>query len=74
LAINEETFVNYDDISGGTIVENYKQLILIHLHRRMFIMGIAEVFVLAFITLLGFLAYNNSRKVSREIKKMSPTK
>jgi len=31
-------------------------------------MGMAEVFVVAFITLLGFLAYNNSRKVSREIK------
>ena len=37
-------------------------------------MGIAEVFVLAFISLLGVLAYNNSKKVSREIKKMTLTK
>lgn len=37
-------------------------------------MGFAEVFVLAFISLLGGLAYNNSKKVSREIKKMTPSK
>ncbi|GBD87513.1 hypothetical protein BMS3Abin03_01447 [bacterium BMS3Abin03] len=37
-------------------------------------MGITEFFVIGFIALLGFLAYNNSRKVSRELKKLGAGK
>jgi hypothetical protein len=37
-------------------------------------MGIAEIFVIGFLAMLGFLAYNNSRKVSRELKKMGAGK
>jgi len=37
-------------------------------------MGITEFFVIGFIALLGVLAYNNSRKVSRELKKLGAGK
>jgi hypothetical protein len=37
-------------------------------------MGMTELFVIAFLAMLGFLAFNNSRKVSKEIKKMSSGK
>jgi hypothetical protein len=37
-------------------------------------MGMTELFVIGFLVMLGFLAYNNSRKVSREIKKMGAGK
>jgi len=37
-------------------------------------MGMTEFFVIGFIALLGFLAYNNSRKVSRELKKLGAGK
>ena len=33
-------------------------------------MGITEVIVIAFLAVLGFLAYNNSRKVARELRRM----
>jgi len=34
------------------------------------IMGMTELFVIGFLAILGFMAYNNSRKVSKELKKM----
>ena len=37
-------------------------------------MGMTELFVIAFLAMLGFLAFNNSRKVSKEIKKISSGK
>lgn len=37
-------------------------------------MGMTELLVIAFLALLGFLAINNSRKVSREIKNMGAGK
>jgi len=37
-------------------------------------MGMTELFVLAFLVTLGALAYSNSRKVSRELKKMGARK
>jgi hypothetical protein len=37
-------------------------------------MGVTEIIVLSFLALLGFLAYNNSRKVSEELKRMSARK
>jgi len=33
-------------------------------------MGMTELFVIGFLAILGFMAYNNSRKVSKELKKM----
>jgi len=33
-------------------------------------MGITEFFVIGFLAMLGFMAYSNSRKVSKELKKM----
>jgi len=37
-------------------------------------MGITELIVLAFLALLGFLAYNNSKKVSKELRRMGADK
>lgn len=37
-------------------------------------MGITEVIVIAFLAVLGFLAYNNSRKVARELRRMGADK
>jgi hypothetical protein len=38
------------------------------------IMGMTELIVIGFLAMLGFLAYNSSRKVSKEIKKMGAGK
>jgi hypothetical protein len=38
------------------------------------IMGITELIVIGFLAILGFLAYNNSRKVSRELRRMGANK
>jgi hypothetical protein len=37
-------------------------------------MGITEICVIGFLAILGFLAFLNSRKVSREIKKLDANK
>ncbi|GIK61618.1 MAG: hypothetical protein HND39_08455 [Ignavibacteriota bacterium] len=37
-------------------------------------MGMTELIVIAFLAVLGFLAYNNSKKVSRELKKLGADK
>lgn len=37
-------------------------------------MGMTELLVLGFLAMLGFLAINNSRKVSKEIKKLGAGK
>jgi hypothetical protein len=37
-------------------------------------MGMTELIVIGFLAMLGFLAYNNSRKVTKEIKKMGAGK
>jgi hypothetical protein len=37
-------------------------------------MGMTELIVIGFLAMLGFLAYNSSRKVSKEIKKMGAGK
>jgi hypothetical protein len=37
-------------------------------------MGITELIVIAFLAVLGFLAYNNSRKVARELRRMGADK
>jgi hypothetical protein len=37
-------------------------------------MGITELIVIAFLALLGFLAYNNSRKVARELRRLGADK
>jgi len=37
-------------------------------------MGITEIIVLAFLAVLGFLGYNNSRKVARELRRMGADK
>ena len=37
-------------------------------------MGMTEYLVIAFLAMLGFLAYTNSRKVAKEIKKLGTGK
>jgi hypothetical protein len=37
-------------------------------------MGITELIVIAFLAVLGFLAYNNSKKVARELRRMGADK
>ena len=37
-------------------------------------MGLTELIVIAFLAMLGFLAYNNSRKVARELRRMGADK
>ena len=37
-------------------------------------MGLTELIVIAFLAILGFLAYNNSRKVARELRRMGADK
>jgi len=37
-------------------------------------MGITELIVIAFLAALGFLAYNNSRKVARELRRLGADK
>jgi hypothetical protein len=37
-------------------------------------MGITELIVIAFLAVLGFLAYNNSRKVKGELRRMGADK
>jgi len=34
-------------------------------------MGLAEIFIVGFLSILGFLAFINSRKVSRELKELN---
>jgi hypothetical protein len=37
-------------------------------------MGITEVIVIGFLAMLGFLAFNNSKKVARELRRMGANK
>ena len=37
-------------------------------------MGITELIVIVFLAVLGFLAYNNSRKVARELRRLGADK
>ncbi len=37
-------------------------------------MGITELIVIAFLALLGFLAYNNSKKVAQELRRLGADK
>jgi len=37
-------------------------------------MGITELVVIVFLAVLGFLAYNNSKKVSKELRRMGADK
>jgi hypothetical protein len=37
-------------------------------------MGLAEIMVIGFLAILGFLAFTNSRKVSQELKKLGANK
>jgi len=37
-------------------------------------MGLTEIVVIAFLLMLGFLAYNNSKKVSKELEKFTTRK
>jgi hypothetical protein len=37
-------------------------------------MGITELVVIVFLAVLGFLAYNNSRKVAKELRRMGANK
>ena len=35
-------------------------------------MGITEFLVIGFLAVLGYLAYSNAKKVSKELKKLGP--
>jgi len=37
-------------------------------------MGITELIVMAFLAMLGFLAYNNSKKVTKESRRLGADK
>lgn len=37
-------------------------------------MGLAEILIVGFLSILGFLAFINSRKVSRELKELNNKK
>ena len=37
-------------------------------------MGITEIVVIVFLLMLGYLAYNNSKKVSKELEKFTTRK
>ncbi len=37
-------------------------------------MGITELVVIVFLAVLGFLAYNNSKKVARELRRLGADK
>jgi len=37
-------------------------------------MGITELIVMAFLAMLGFLAYNNSKKVTKELRRLGADK
>jgi cytochrome c1 len=37
-------------------------------------MGVTELIVIVFLVVLGFLAYGNSRKVARELRRMGANK
>lgn len=57
--------------SGGTkIVFSTEKEIIGSINK----MGITELIVIAFLAVLGFLAYNNSRKVARELRRMGADK
>jgi len=61
----------FDDKSGGIKLENYPAQSKKSVKKGVnTIMGMTELFVIGFLAILGFMAYNNSRKVSKELKKM----
>jgi C4-dicarboxylate transporter len=56
---------------GGTILVFFKQKEIIW---RKIKMGITELIVIGFLAVLGFLAYNNSKKVAQELRKLGADK
>ena len=46
------------------------QIKLNRINKETFNMGLTEILILGFLTILGFLAFINSRKVTREINKI----
>jgi len=57
--------------SGGTKIVFFTKKAIIGSKNKM---GITELIVIAFLVVLGFLAYNNSRKVARELRRMGADK
>ena len=55
----------------GTILEFLTEIVL---KRSKIIMGITELIVIAFLAVLGFLGYNNSKKVAKELRRMGADK
>lgn len=58
--------------SDGTILVFF--LVKISNQWRKNKMGITELIVIAFLAVLGFLAYNNSRKVAQELRRLGADK
>lgn len=56
---------------GGIILDFLKQKVIIW---RKIKMGITELIVIGFLAVLGFLAYNNSKKVAQELRKLGADK
>ena len=58
--------------AGGIILDFF--LVKSCNYRSKIKMGITELIVIAFLAVLGFLAYNNSKKVARELRRLGADK
>lgn len=56
---------------SGTILVFFNQIVIKRSKNKM---GITELIVMAFLVVLGFLAYNNSKKVARELRRLGADK
>lgn len=61
---------NIATIWVASILKNLNHIKNYYKQRSKCIMGMTEFLVVGFLAMLGFLAYTNSRKVSRELKKL----
>jgi len=58
-------------MTRGTILDFFIEIVLKRSKKNM---GITELIVIAFLAVLGFLGYNNSKKVAKELRRMGADK
>ena len=58
-------------MTRGTILVFFTEIVLKRSKKNM---GITELIVIAFLAVLGFLGYNNSKKVAKELRRMGADK
>jgi len=58
-------------MARGTILDFFTEIVLKRSKKNM---GITELIVIAFLAVLGFLGYNNSKKVAKELRRMGADK